>query len=62
MTGAGLQRRRTAVQAGVAAANVALNLVLDPALGWRGAAIATLASDGLLAGALYLGALGPRRP
>ncbi len=60
MTGADLQRQRTAIQAGVAAANVVLNLLLDPALGWRGAAIATLASDGLLAGALYVGALGHR--
>ncbi len=61
MTGADLQRRRVCIQAGAAVLNVALNIVLDPALGWRGAAIATLVSDGLLALALALGVRSTQR-
>jgi len=61
MTGADLQRRRTAIQGGLALANVALNILLDPVFGWRGAAAATLASDSMLAVALWAGAFAARR-
>jgi O-antigen/teichoic acid export membrane protein len=53
LTGAGYQGTRTAVQLVIAAQNVLLNLWLIPAYGWRGAAWASLASDGLLG--VYLG-------
>jgi O-antigen/teichoic acid export membrane protein len=61
MTGADLQRRRTAIQGGLALANVALNILLDPVFGWRGAAAATLVSDTVLAAALWAGAFTARR-
>jgi O-antigen/teichoic acid export membrane protein len=48
LTGAGHQGLRTAIQAGVAAFNVLLNLWIIPAYSWRGAAWSSLASDGLL--------------
>jgi O-antigen/teichoic acid export membrane protein len=49
LTGAGHQATRTSIQAGVAAFNVAINFWLIPRYSWRGAAWASLASDGLLA-------------
>jgi len=60
LTGAGFQRRRTAIQGGAALLNVLLNVVLDPTLGWFGATIATLVSDTSLAAALGVGALWTR--
>jgi O-antigen/teichoic acid export membrane protein len=48
LTGAGHQGVRTAIQAGVAAFNVLLNLWVIPAYSWRGAAWSSIASDGLL--------------
>jgi O-antigen/teichoic acid export membrane protein len=48
LTGAGLQPIRTTAQVGALALGVAMNLLLDPALGWRGAAIASLTSQGAL--------------
>src|SRR5262249_36530597 len=48
LTGAGHQPLRTALQAGVAAFNVLINLWLIPAYSWRGAAWSSLASDALL--------------
>ena len=49
LTGAGLQKYRTATQTGAVALNFALNLWLIPAYGWRGAAWSSLATDGALA-------------
>ena len=49
LTGAGLQKYRTATQTGAVALNFALNLWLIPAHGWRGAAWSSLATDGALA-------------
>jgi O-antigen/teichoic acid export membrane protein len=54
LTGAGYQSRRTAMQAGVAALNIALNFWLIPLYSWRGAAWASLASDGTLMVGLYI--------
>jgi O-antigen/teichoic acid export membrane protein len=54
LTGAGYQGRRTAMQASIAALNVALNLWLIPLYSWRGAAWASLASDGSLMVGLYV--------
>lgn len=48
LTGAGLQGVRSALQGGAAGLNVALNLWLIPLYSWRGAAWASLATDGLL--------------
>lgn len=48
LTGADKQGVRSGVQVGVAAANVAANFWLIPLYGWRGAAWATLLSEGLL--------------
>ncbi len=45
---------RTAAQAGAAVLNLSLNLWLIPRWGWRGAAIASLLTDGSLALASYL--------
>ena len=53
LTGAGHQELRTAAQVGVAAFNIALNLILIPAYSWVGAAWASLASDGALAVSLW---------
>jgi len=49
LTGADLQGLRSVIQVGAAALNVLLNLWLIPAYSWRGAAWASLASDGMLA-------------
>ena len=53
LTGAGYQGFRTVAQTLVAAINVALNLWLMPVYSWRGAAWASIASDGLLIVAIY---------
>ncbi|MBB6145204.1 O-antigen/teichoic acid export membrane protein [Silvibacterium bohemicum] len=49
LTGAGHQALRSGIQASVAVFNVLINLWLIPAYSWRGAAWASIASDGLLA-------------
>ena len=49
LTGAGFQGIRTAIQVGLAFFNVGINLWLIPAYSWRGAAWASIVSDGLLA-------------
>ncbi len=49
LTGAGLQPARTTAQFVAVGINLALNLLLISSLGWRGAAIASLATDGALA-------------
>ncbi len=49
LTGAGYQGRRAVVQIAIAVFNVVLCLWLIPAYSWRGAAWASLASDGALA-------------
>ena len=56
LTGAGLQRYRTGTQIAAVAINVGLNLWLIPAHNWRGAAWASLVTDGLL-GAMNWGVL-----
>jgi O-antigen/teichoic acid export membrane protein len=48
LTGADFQGVRSAIQVAVAVVNLVLNLWLIPAYSWRGAAWASLASDGLL--------------
>jgi O-antigen/teichoic acid export membrane protein len=53
LTGSGFQGTRTLAQVGVAIFNVALNFALIPSYGWRGAAWASIASDGLLVVALW---------
>jgi len=53
LTGAGFQGLRALCQIVVAGVNVALNFWLIPAFSWRGAAWASIASDGLLAVALW---------
>jgi O-antigen/teichoic acid export membrane protein len=53
LTGADFQGVRSALQVAVAAVNLALNLWLIPAYSWRGAAWASLASDGLLMVSVY---------
>jgi O-antigen/teichoic acid export membrane protein len=53
LTGAGYQGTRTAMQILVGVLNVGLNLWLIPAYSWRGAAWASLASDGALVVAMY---------
>ncbi len=57
LTGAGHQALRTMVQVVVAGFNVLVNLWIIPAYSWRGAAWSSLASDGLLAVALWSCAL-----
>ena len=49
LTGAGYQRYRTGAQLCAAGLNLALNLWLIPAFSWRGAAWASLLTDGILA-------------
>ena len=48
MTGADFQGFRSCIQVVVALLNVCLNLWLIPGYSWRGAAWASLVSDGLL--------------
>ena len=50
LTGAGFQRYRTGSQMLAALLNALLNVLLIPALAWRGAALGSLLTDGLLAG------------
>lgn len=57
LSGAGYQGLRSAVQVLVACCNIALGLWLIPLYSWRGAAYASLLSDGMLAVALWLAAL-----
>jgi O-antigen/teichoic acid export membrane protein len=58
LMGVGRQALRSGVQLGVAGLNIGLNVWLIPAYSWRGAAVATLISEGALAvgvlGLLYL--------
>jgi O-antigen/teichoic acid export membrane protein len=54
LTGADFQGHRTGVQLLIAALNLALNFWLIPAYGWKGAAWASLASDGMLVVGLML--------
>ncbi|MCG6550790.1 MAG: oligosaccharide flippase family protein [Candidatus Magnetominusculus sp. LBB02] len=49
LTGAGFQGVRSGIQAAIALFNVGINLWLIPVYSWRGAAWASIASDGLLA-------------
>jgi O-antigen/teichoic acid export membrane protein len=53
LTGAGYQGIRTMVQVSIAMINVLLNVWLIPLYSWRGAAIATIASDGLMGVAIW---------
>jgi O-antigen/teichoic acid export membrane protein len=53
LTGAGYQGLRTGAQASAAVLNLILNLWLIPVYGWRGAAWASLVTDGLLAVACW---------
>lgn len=48
LTGAGFQWGRSGIQVAIAIFNVTINLWLIPAYSWKGAAWASLASDGLL--------------
>lgn len=48
LTGAGYQGVRTIILLGITATNVLLNLWLIPRYSWRGAATATIVSDGLM--------------
>ncbi|HBL12375.1 MAG TPA: polysaccharide biosynthesis protein [Cyanobacteria bacterium UBA11162] len=48
LTGAGFQWGRSAIQVAIALFNLLINLWLIPAYSWKGAAWASLASDGLL--------------
>jgi O-antigen/teichoic acid export membrane protein len=48
LTGAGLQRYRTGTQVIAVVLNIGLNLCLIPVYGWRGAAWASLVTDGAL--------------
>lgn len=54
LTGAGYQGVRTGALVCIAGMNVLLNLWLIPLYSWRGAAIATVASDGLLGLVIWL--------
>lgn len=54
LTGAGFQGLRSAIQVLIAGLNVLLNLWLIPLYSWRGAAWASIASDGLLAVCMFL--------
>jgi O-antigen/teichoic acid export membrane protein len=53
LTGAGHQGTRTALQVGIALFNVGINLPLITGWSWRGAAWASLITDGLLAAMLW---------
>jgi len=48
LSGAGLQRSRTAIQVLVALINIGLNVVILPKYSWRGAAWTSVGCDGLL--------------
>jgi O-antigen/teichoic acid export membrane protein len=53
LTGAGYQWVKTIIHVSVAAVNVLLNLWLIPLYSWRGAAIASVVSDGLMGVAVW---------
>jgi O-antigen/teichoic acid export membrane protein len=57
ITGAGLQRGRSTIQVIIGLVNVILNLYLIPLFSWKGAAIATIASEAALTFVLFLYAL-----
>ncbi|MDQ3951670.1 MAG: oligosaccharide flippase family protein [Actinomycetota bacterium] len=57
LTAAGKQALRTLVQVAIAVLNVGLNLLLIPQYSWRGAAWASIATDSLLAVALWAAVL-----
>jgi O-antigen/teichoic acid export membrane protein len=57
LSGAGLQRARTAIQVFVALINIGANLVILPRYSWRGAAWTSLACDGLLVVVFWSAAL-----
>jgi O-antigen/teichoic acid export membrane protein len=57
LTGAGFQGLRSAIQVFIAGLNVVLNLWLTPAYSWRGAAWASIVSDGMLAVCMFLAIL-----
>ena len=54
ITASASQWNRTATQFGAAAFNLLLNFLLIPRFSWRGAALASLLTDGFLAAASYL--------
>jgi O-antigen/teichoic acid export membrane protein len=54
LTGAGYQGTRTILLLLIAGANLALNVWLIPLYSWRGAAIATIVSDAMLAVAIWV--------
>jgi O-antigen/teichoic acid export membrane protein len=54
LTGAGFQGLRSAIQVFVAGLNVVLNFWLIPVYSWRGAAWASLGSDGTLAACMFV--------
>jgi O-antigen/teichoic acid export membrane protein len=56
LTGARMQPVRAVAQIGALAVGLALNLALDARMGWKGAAIASLASQGALLAFASLGA------
>jgi O-antigen/teichoic acid export membrane protein len=57
LSGAGLQRIRTGIQAVVALLNIGLNMIILPRWSWRGAAWTSLGCDGLLVVVFWLAAL-----
>jgi O-antigen/teichoic acid export membrane protein len=61
LSAAGHQGLRASVQLGIVGLNVLLNLWLIPAYSWRGAAWASLASDGALTVGLFAAILSLRR-
>ena len=54
LTGSGYQGLRTGIQLMVAVLNLIMNLLLIPLWGWRGAAVASWVSDGILALGLWV--------
>jgi O-antigen/teichoic acid export membrane protein len=54
ITGSASQWYRTGAQAGAAVVNLLLNFVLIPRWSWRGAAAASLLTDGALAAATWM--------
>jgi O-antigen/teichoic acid export membrane protein len=61
LSGAGYQGLRASIQLGIVGLNVALNLWLIPTYSWRGAAWASLASDGALVLGLFVAIVGLNR-
>jgi O-antigen/teichoic acid export membrane protein len=54
LSGAGLQKTRTAIQGVIALVNIGCNLIILPIYSWRGAAWTSLGCDALLALTLWL--------